>query len=179
MNTSPLAFIVGLGALVLLPACPLLDIEAQVADTCATYHDVQVPALPPATPTISQQFTFDQLQSIDQLANLDGTMTFTRAIAHATSGISDFSFVNDASLTIASGDPSSTLPSVVVFACTDCGTPTPTLDVATGTPIDAKAYVASGSLVVTVDLSGQAPTVDWTMDVDVCMAAYVSYTYAP
>ena len=166
-------------ALTVLPACPLLDIETQVADTCATYHDVAVPAVTDVQPMISQDFTIDQLQSITQLANLDGTLTFTHAEARITGGISDFSFVQSASLTIASGDPSSTLPSIVVFACSDCGTPTPTLDVATNAQIDAKAYVSSGSLAVTVDLAGQAPSVAWTMDVDVCMSGDVSYSYTP
>ena len=165
--------------LVVLPACPLLDIETQVAETCATYHGVQVPAVTGAQPSLSQEFTLSDLSSIGELAKLNGTLAFTRAEVRATGGISDFSFVHDASLTIASADPSSTLPSIVVFACSDCGTDTATLDVATNAQLDAKAYVASGSLAVTVDLVGQAPEVAWTMDVDVCMTGDVSYTYAP
>ena len=166
-------------ALVMLPGCPLLDVDTEVAETCATYHDVQVAAVPIARSSLTQSFTLDQLQTLQQLASLDATLTFTHADVHATSGITDFSFVTDVSLAIASGDPSSTLPTATVFDCNNCGTADPTLDVASNTVIDAKDYVTSGSLIVTVDLAGQPPAIAWTMDVDVCMTGNVSYTYSP
>ena len=177
MSLTPhLALVAGL---VVLPGCPLLDVEAQVEETCATYHDIHVDGLPEGQPSLSQSFTLDDLQSIGKLASLDAVLTFNRAEVRATEGIHDFSFVRDAALTIASGDPSSTLPTQVVFDCQDCGTTAPTLDIASDAAVDAKAYVTSGSLIVTVDLVGQPPPTAWSMEVDVCMGGTVSYAYSP
>jgi hypothetical protein len=166
-------------ALSLLPGCPLLEIQGSVDEVCATYHDIQVQPVPASLPMLSQDFAIDNLGSIDKLASLDSTLQFTRAELHATAGIADFSFVHGASLTIASGDPSSTLPTIKVFDCADCGAAEATLDIATTAQIDAKAYVSTGSLIVGVDLTGAAPTVAWTMDLDVCMSGKVAYSYSP
>jgi hypothetical protein len=165
--------------LLVLPACPLLDVETEVQETCATYHDVQVDGVPVAQGTLSTTFTFSDFGPLQDLTSLNTDLQFTRAELRATTGVSDFAFVQGASLTIASGDPSSTLPSVVVFECAACSTPAPVLDVATSASIDAKDYVTSGSLIVTADFTGRAPAVAWTMDVDVCMSGRGSYSYTP
>ena len=165
--------------LLVLPACPLLDVETDVQETCATYHDVQIDGVPVAQGTLSTTFTFSELGPLQDLASFDTGIQFTRAALHATSGVSDFAFVDGASLAIASGDPSSTLPSLVVFECAACGTPAPVLDVATSAAVDATDYVTSGSLIVTADFTGRAPASAWTMDVDVCMSGRGSYSYSP
>jgi len=161
--------------LALLPGCPLLDVQADVQDVCVTYPGLQIPAQPPATTAIERSFTVDQLDSFKDLADQGFTLAFSHGVARATSGVSDFTFVQHADLAIASGDPSSTLPTLEIFDCDGCASADGTLDVAAAGSADATAYVASGSLVVTIDLAGTAPTVDWTMDVDVCMTGAGSY----
>lgn len=167
-----------IAGLALLPGCPLLELQGSVDEVCATYHDIQVPAVP-AGATVSQEFTIDKLGSLDQLASLDSTLMFTRAELRVTGGIADFAFVRAARITVASGDPSSELPTVEIFTCSGCGTPDASLDIATTAAIDAKAYVATQSLIIGVDLAGQAPDVAWTMDMDVCMSGKVAYSYTP
>ena len=172
-------YLAAVAGLALLPGCPLLEVEARVDETCATYHDIQVDGVPDGLPPPSQTFTFDDLHSINALASLDAVLTFARAEVRATSGISDFSFVRTADVEIASGDPSSTLPSLVVFRCEECATAESSLDLSPTVAADAKPYIDSGSLVVTVDFTGQAPPVAWSMEVDVCMGGTVSYAYSP
>jgi hypothetical protein len=169
-----------LAGLVTLPACPLLDLQVDVPEVCVTYRGIQVDAVPEGQMMVEQSFTLDDLGPLAQLAEQDGSdVRFLRAEVRATSGLADFGFVHQATLTVASGDPSSTLPSVDVFDCEDCATSDATLDVEATSPIDSRAYVQSGSLVVTIALAGQAPTEPWTMDVDICMSGSAEYQVAP
>src|SRR5450432_416560 len=106
--------------LVLLPACPLLEVQAEVQEVCMTYRGVTIPGVPAGVGRIEQSFNFDDLQGAKALADANATLTFTRAEVRATSGVSDFTFVQKADLSIASGDPNSTLPTLSIFDCTDC-----------------------------------------------------------
>ena len=164
-------------ALLFLPACPLLDIEAQVQETCVTYPDIAVAALPPATTTISKSFDVSDLQSFKELTDEGLELSFVRGETRATSGITDFTFVQSAQMSVASGDPDSTLATVTVFECSggSCAETDNKLDVTSATNADAAPYIASGSLVVTVDLAGTPPATNWSMDVDICMTGSESY----
>jgi len=165
--------------LVLLPACPLLDVQAEVQEVCMTYRGVTIPGVPVGVGRIDQSFNFNDLQGAKALADANATLTFTRAEVRATSGVSDFAFVQKADLSIASGDPNSTLPTLSIFDCTDCASSTSTLDAGTATTTPAQDYVKSGSLVVTIALSGTPPAVAWTADIDICMTGNVSYQVGP
>ncbi len=176
MDRTPLCLVAGV---LLLPGCPLLDVQADVAETCVTYPGVKVDAQPPATLSVDKSFTIDHLDSFKALADQGFHLAFVRGEVRATSGVADFSFVDKAAVEVASGDPSSTLPTLEVFDCDHCATDSAKLDVTTTTQGDAAPYVETGSLVLTVDLAGQAPTVAWTMDVDVCMTGSASYQLNP
>jgi hypothetical protein len=173
------SYLFAVAGLTLLPACPLLDLQAEVAETCVTYPGIHVDAAPAATVSLEQSFTLDHLDSLQGLADQGFSIGFVRAQVRATSGISDLGFVARANIAIASGDPSSTLPTLEVFDCEACGAGGPTLDLDAATIADAAPYVATGSLVVTVDFTGQLPTTAWTMDVDVCTSGSASYTIDP
>jgi hypothetical protein len=164
-----------LGLVTLVPACPLLDVQADVQEVCLTYRGVTIPGVPIGG-SISQSFNFDDLQGAKDLADANAVLTFTRAEVRATAGVPSFSFVKSAALSIASGDPNSTLPTLSVFDCQDCGNPTTTLDVNDATTTPVQDYVKSGSLVVTIDFTGTPPANDWTVDVDVCMSGSIDYT---
>ena len=168
-----------LASLLVLPACPLLDVTAQVQEVCMTYSGVTIPGVPVGQTSIEQSFTLDQLQGAADLANADAQLTFTHAEIRAVSGVSGFSFVQKAELSIASGDPNSTLPTLSVFDCEGCGTSSPALDVDNATTVPVQDYIKTGSLVVTIALQGTPPENDWVADVDVCMSGNISYTVAP
>jgi hypothetical protein len=168
-----------LASLLVLPACPLLDVQAQVEEVCMTYRGVTIPGVPVGQTTIDQSFTLDQLQGAKDLADADAELTFTHAEVRAVSGVSDFSFVQKADLSIASGDPNSTLPTVSVFTCEGCGTSASALDVDNAATIPVQDYIKTGSLVVTIALQGTPPANDWIADVDVCMSGNISYKVAP
>jgi hypothetical protein len=168
-----------LAALFVLPACPLLEVNAQVEQVCLTYRGVTIPGVPVGQTSIEQSFTLDQLQGAKDLADADAQLTFTHAEVRAVSGVSGFSFVQKAELSIASGDPSSTLPTVSVFDCEGCGTSAPALDVDNAATAPVQDYIKTGSLIVTIALEGTPPENDWIADVDVCMSGTISYNVAP
>ena len=168
-----------LASLLVLPACPLLDINAQVQEVCLTYRGVTIPGVPVGQTSIDQSFTLDQLQGAKDLADADAQLTFTHAEVRAVSGVSGFSFVQKAELSIASGDPNSTLPTLTVVDCEGCGTSAAALDVDNPTTVPVQDYIKTGSLVVTIALQGTPPANDWVADVDVCMSGNISYKVAP
>ena len=141
------------GLATLLPACPLLDMQVDVAETCVTYKDVHVDASPAGEMMVEKMFTIDDLQQAKQLAEQGATVQFVRAQIRATSGITGFDFVHQAKLTVASADAASTLPAVEVYDCEDCATSSATLDVEASSQVDPNPYLASGSLLVTIELS--------------------------
>lgn len=167
------------GCLALLPGCPLLDVQAEVSETCVTYPGVRVEAQPDGSTSVDSTFTVDHLDGFRDLADQGFHLAFVRGEVRATSGIADFAFVDHAAVAVASGDPESTLPTLDVFSCDHCASAAPVLDVTPSGAADAAAYIESGSLVVTLELAGRAPTVDWMMDVDVCMTGSASYSYSP
>ena len=166
------------GLVTLVPACPLLSVQAEVQEVCLTYTGVTIPGVP-AGGNISQSFDFKDLQGAKALADANAQLTFTHAEVRATSGVSSFSFVQQAELSIASGDANSTLPTLSIFKCDGCGNATTTLDVTNATSSPAQDYMKTGSLVVTIDLTGTPPATDWTADVDICMSGTVDYTVNP
>jgi hypothetical protein len=171
---------IGLLGLVLLPACPLLDLQADVQSACVHYSDVAVDPMPQVTATIEKSFTVTDLDSLKQLADDGFKLSFASGDVASATGISSFGFVKSADVAVASGDPNSTLPTLE-FSCTDCGGDATELDFApvtagsATTTVDAKPYFDSGSLIVSVDLTGMPPSIAWSMDVDVCVTGTASY----
>ncbi|HEX4454132.1 MAG TPA: hypothetical protein VH143_24885 [Kofleriaceae bacterium] len=171
--------IMGCFGLALLPACPLLDLQADVQSACVSYSDVAVDPMPQVTGTIEKSFTVNDLDSLKQLADDGFQLSFASGDVTSATGISSFGFVKSADVAVASGDPNSTLPTLE-FSCSDCGGDTTELDftpVTTGSAatVDAKPYFDSGSLIVTIGLTGMPPSVAWSMDVDVCVTGTASY----
>jgi hypothetical protein len=169
--------VIALLGLTALPACPLLDLQADVQSACVHYSDVAVDPMPQVSATIETSFTVNDLDSLKQLADDGFQLSFASGDVASATGISSFGFVKTATVDVASADPSSTLPTLE-FSCTDCGGDATELDFApagSGSAIDAKPYFDSGSLIVTVGLTGMPPAVAWSMDVDVCVTGTASY----
>jgi hypothetical protein len=177
MRTS-VYLVVAIAGLAALPGCPLVEADAEVQDTCVHYAGLQMPAVPPAAVDVDQSFTVDQLDQFATLAKQGFKLSFESATVTATSGVTDFEFVTHVAMDVASGDPSSTLPTLKMFDCEGCATASDTLEVASSDPGDAAPYVESGSLSVTIDLAGKPPAKAWTIDADVCMRGTASYQYS-
>jgi hypothetical protein len=178
--------LVGLFGLVLLSGCPLLDLQADVQSACATYSGVQIAAMPSVTTTIEQSFTVDDISALQQLTDDGFQLTFERGDVLPDTGITSLGFVDSAEITVTTGSgsasgsgnaASATLPPLD-FACANCGSAGSDLAFepagSAGSATDAAPYVAGGSLVVTVDLTGTPPAVAWSMNVDVCVTATAS-----
>ncbi len=171
MSRTYASLVVGL---LLLPACPLLDVQADVQDACVTYQNVSIDPMPQVTGTLEKSFTVSDLSALKDLADDGFQLGFARGDVRAVSGVSDFGFVQAADVLITSGSADSTL-SAFDFGCTNCGSAASEVDFAPQGSADAQAYVETGSLIVTVELTGTPPAVSWTMDVDVCMTGTASY----
>ena len=167
-------------AIVALPGCPVVDIEADVQQVCVTSTDLSVAAATTPSPTtaVAETISVDQLGLLHSLASDHFTLELVSAKTLATSGIADFAFVTSASVSIASGAPSSTLPTLDAFSCDACTKSGASVEVEPTAAVAATniaPYLATGSLVITVEMLGSAPEVAWSMDVDVCMTGSASY----
>jgi hypothetical protein len=170
MRAAPFA------AVALLAGCPLAELDVDVPQTCVTDTGVQVPGGLPMFP--AQSFTFDQLGELGSLASQGFALTLVSGQVQATSGITYLGFVEQATMSLAmgsgsgsgSGQGSAALPMIDAFDCGPCAATGPTLSLTPSSDMDLAPYVASGSVVVGVDLVGQLPSVAWSLDVEVCVA---------
>jgi hypothetical protein len=165
--------------LALQAGCPLVQVEAEVPEVCITYPDIEVDGSL-ASSNVNESFTFDDLARLHDLADLDAGISFTRAEVRVTSGVDSLAFVEQFRATVASGDPDSTLPTLVLFDCDgNCATAGATLSVPAKLVEDALAYVKTDSIVLDVSFAGQIPQTKFKLDVDVCMKGHASYTVDP
>jgi hypothetical protein len=171
------ALVVGAGLVLLTGGCPLLQIEAEVQEVCMTYADLEIPGSD-GSGTISHQFVFDDLMSIDEIEQLDGNVEFVNVKLRAKSGVSDLGFVESAHITVASGDPASTLPELTIVDCSGAACPTAgsAITLLASEHGDAMAYLRSDSVAVSLDVTRVLPTQAWTIDVDVCVKGTIRFT---
>jgi hypothetical protein len=167
------------GLLAFEAGCPLLDIEAEVPEVCLTYPDFEVDGAL-ASSSVDQSFMFDDLSRLQEIANHDAGIAFTRAEVRVKEGVESLAFVQEFRATVASGDPESTLPTLVLFDCQgDCDTAGSSLKVPASAAEDALAYVKSNALVLDVKFVGEIPKTKFKLDLDVCMKGHAGYTFEP
>jgi hypothetical protein len=160
-----------------LSACTVASAQLDAENVCITYSDVKIAAVAPETTTLDHTWTYAKLAAIQALAAQVQDLTFVSIDAHATSGITSLEFIDAAHVTVASGDPTSTLPTLDVYDCIDdCVPDGDSLSVPSMLQQSAIAYVESGSIVVDMQLTGQIPTIDWTMDADFCFSGVVGFS---
>jgi hypothetical protein len=160
----------------LTTGCPVLDVEANVDEVCVTYSGLSIPGVPIGSGTVSQSFPVTDLGQIQDLTKYNAQLQFVKAEVRPVSGVSDLSFVQAAHVSIASGAPSSTLPTIDVYDCDgDCDGASGALTVPATNGNSAVAYVESGSVIVDLEVTGTLPTADWTVDVDVCFSGHAAY----
>jgi hypothetical protein len=164
--------------LVLLPGCPLLDVQADVPEVCLTYPNLQVQT--PAVSSATQSFVFDDLSAVHDLAKQDLSLGFTRAEIRVTSGLGDLAFIEAVKVLVASNDPGTTLPPLTMYSCDgDCVPDGNTLELPAGAAHNAVDYLRSNSIKVDLEFHGQIPAATWSMDVSVCMQGSAGYTVSP
>jgi hypothetical protein len=151
-----------------LGGCVLAQVDVDVPQTCVTDTGLQVPANVPAFP--QESFTFNQLGELQTLASEGFSITLASGRVHADSGISDLGFVDQATISLASGQGSSALQLMDAFDCGPCVATGATLSLTPASGADLAPYVAGGSVVVDIDIVGQLPAVAWSLDVEVCVA---------
>jgi hypothetical protein len=168
------ALVLGAGLVLLTGGCPLFQIEAEVKEVCMTYENLEIPPSD-GSGAFSQDLTFDDLESIDGLDQLDGNVEFVNVTLRPRSGVSSLDFLDAAHVTLR-GAPQSGLPDVDLVDCAgDCPSGSEvTLD--TSAAVEALDYLKGDSIGLTVDVAGSLPTVRWAVDIDVCVKGKVSFS---
>lgn len=155
--------------------CPLLDVQAEVSEVCVTYANVEIEGV--TGDRVQHSFTADDLGALQTFVEQDAELAFTRVAIHAHDG---FARVDAAHVSVASGNPDSTLPTMSIVECDgDCLPDGSTLELPADAQQSALEYVKTGSLVVDLDLRGQLPADAWSADIDVCMTGRFRYTVEP
>lgn len=143
--------------------CPYVQVGVEVTEVCVTRHDVTIDATDGSH--AGGSFTVDDFGSVMKLADIDGDMQFRRVQIRPHGALPS---VSSARVAIASGDASSTLPTLELACDGDCEVEQ---DIYLPADLQANAvdYVLSGSMAIELDVTGQLPTEAWTADIDVCM----------
>lgn len=161
--------LVGIASLALLGGCPLVEVSAELEEVCITRTGVHIAGVDATS--VSQHFTFDDLSSVHDLLQLDADLAFVRAEVRPASGVTDLAFVQSAHVA---------LDDTPVFACDgDCPTLDHAVALAAATQVNAVDYLAQDSVEVALDVVGQLPATEWTVDVDACVTGHVTYSLEP
>lgn len=163
-------------AAILLAGCPLVDAEVEIGEVCLSYRDLEIEGAAAG----SYDLVIDDLAALHDLLDHDAELTLSRAELRATSGVGDLRFVEAARLSLASGDPDATLPTLAAYDCAgDCAVAGRTLTLPTAVERDVVDYLRGNAVVVGVAIDGELPAGRWTMDVDVCLRGRVRETLEP
>jgi hypothetical protein len=178
INLPKTVLVLGIG-LVMLPGCPLLNIEAEVQEVCLSYPNLEI-TNHEARSSTKQSFVFDDLSAVHDIAKQHANVEFVRAEVRATSGVTSFDFIRSVHLVVSSGDPDSDLPPMTMYDCDgDCVPDGASLEIPAAVGSNAIEYLRGDSVLIDLDFVGEIPAGTWTMDVDVCMKAKADYTVHP
>lgn len=153
----------------LLGGCPL-DVELETGEVCLSRRDVPVEGV--AATQVMGSFEAGGLDQIHELLELDAELALVRARLQPTSGPADLTFLDHATITLASGDPDAALPTLVAYTCDDCAGDV-ALELPASVQHDIADYLRADQVVIGVELAGELPAEAWTMDVDVCLRGVV------
>jgi hypothetical protein len=174
MRSSFLAFAAMIG---FVAACTVAKAEVDVQNMCLTYDDLMITGVAGGSNELDHTFKYSKLGLIQAFASRVTNLQFVSVTAQATSGITSLDFVQAAHVSVASGDPTSPLPTVDVYDCDgDCVPDGNSLNVPATFEASAIAYVETGSIVANLVIDGAIPPQDWTMDIDFCFSGQLSYS---
>ena len=150
--------------------------QVQVTNLCVPYDGVTIHGVSPGTTALDHHFTYTKLAAIQSLAMDLKNLQFVSLSATPVAGVTTLSFIQAAHVTVASGDPTSQLPTLDVYDCDgNCVPNGNTLDVPATLKTSALAYVETGSILVDLIVDGQLPTTDWMIDLDACFSGELDY----
>lgn len=159
-----------------------LSAEIEEQEFCFTRADVEFSAIPfPANVTIGQMVELDISESIPSLSEdqgkIEGSARLTSITLKAKEGVSNFDFLTNLRVDLSSTAPNTALPIVTIIdAVRNSSEPT---DDTLYMPGNGKAemfeHLRSGPFKLKILVSGNVPTVNWTVDLTACV--YLKTTY--
>ncbi|MEZ4361858.1 MAG: hypothetical protein R3B48_16835 [Kofleriaceae bacterium] len=170
-----LSLCLSLVALVSLPGCPLLQLEAEVSQVCVARSDIAAPSSGGQRELVLS-VTLDDLAALGDLLDDDDVLHFTRAAARPRDGLASLAFVERAEISIVVEDSAA----LRAFACDGtCGQPDGSLVLGGASDANAAPYLKAPQVTIEVTLVGDAPTQEWTLDAEVCLAGKLTRTLTP
>jgi hypothetical protein len=179
-----------LAAALTLCACDQLSVEAQVPAICQTLTNQKfsIPPelraayalLPPSMRSgyeLGKTFDFDlPVEAPAGLQGLESRFTLTSVRLTAAAPTVDLGFMQSVRVTLEPPANSALPAHTIEYVRT---TPNPTEALLDGAGFDLAPYLASGSLRYTLAMVGTLPDTDLAVDVEICAAALVRFSYLP
>lgn len=176
---------VSIGFVLALGGVGCLQVNAEIPEACLKYSDLEFTGVPlpeGTMGTLDQSFVHDELGELKDLFgdHPEAELKLLSVGFEAKKGIRDFTFLQAAAMSVQSGNPSSTLPSLEIM---NVGAAAPTtvpfdsdqIEVPSETNESVAPYVQSGSLQFNVEVVGELPKESWAVDVEVCVAGKVQF----
>lgn len=159
--------------------CPLVQVEAEIEQVCVTRAGVEVAAAGGAGRAVVRTTTTDLAAARDLLDPRD-EVRFVRFSARAGGGVTSLGFLRAARVHVASADPTSPLPQLLVFECgAECVTAEGGYQAPAVTEANAVDYALADELAFELELEGALPERAWSLDAEVCLSGRVVRSYSP
>ncbi len=165
----PLAILLLVG----MSGCSLLQVDADLPETCVTFLDQEVPGVHPGE-TFVKTFVADEFKLPDGFIKLDAVITEARAVLHLTGGPETFAFLDG--ITVEVADSNGVLDPMMLIACQggDCRSDTNITEIRVQTPENIIDYARNAAPVFTITMVGNLPATAWRTDVQVCLTGHAS-----
>lgn len=161
----------------LLAGCTLADIELDVDEVRLTSAEVELKGFNGAA-AAKHRFAFTDLAAVSDLLDVGAEVAFVGAELRATSGVDDLSFVEQLTITLASGDDTAGLAPVTAYHCAgNCAAHARSLEMSQTRAIRATDYLATGSLALELDVEGHLPGRPWTVVFEATFTAHLDHRF--
>jgi hypothetical protein len=167
-------------ALVTLTAACTFSIEAKVPDVEVTQHGLNMQGVPQANligdVSVTSSFTLSSSNTA-WAKRMNSQVFVDQVTVLAGDGLANLDFVTAARLTMA--DPTSSEGTTEIASYErSAGAPSSSvIEANMPTPIEVTRIWSADNTVIELDMSGQLPEQDWTVDVTLKMAGTISYKF--
>lgn len=156
-----------------LAGCTLADVELDVDEVRLTSAEVELKGLNGAS-AAKHRFAFTDLAAVSGLLDVGAEVAFVGAELRALSGVEDLEFVDQLTLTLASGDDTAGLAPLTAYHCAgNCAAHARSLEMTQPRALEATDYLATGSLALEIDVAGHLPGRPWTVVFEAVFTAHL------
>lgn len=167
-------------ALATLAAACTLSIEAKVPDVEVTQHGLKVQGVPQAKligeVSVTSSFTLSSSNTA-WAKRLNSEVFVHQVTVAAGDGLPNLDFITAARLTMADPTNSEGTTEIASYERSDGAQSTTVIEASMPTPIEVTRVWSADNTVIELEMSGQLPEQDWTVDVTLKMAGTITYKF--